>query len=620
MLFRSMTAVLGLAAIAASARAQCSNGPVTVFSAPPDGISSCTIIPVSDALGFKWDVAVTRSAAPQAVVYVLGQEGTRFGNVSVNPSQTETFLWIDGQNFQARPASVESATKIGDGSLRLAQMRISGNLGTGLPGQRALSVDDVLGMDIGGSVLGELFLANGDFESGLVHQNLSARVTLAGGTIVSLTVQGIIETPQHGPVPIACGGLAFLSTSSINANIDATFNSPIGVTSLLEAYDGPFRGSLRTGTIEKPHLGNGADFGLRIAGALDADITVLYNVLSPIVADSLAPGRTISIGISLFQSTEPFYAGRIRFASANSLGGQVIINAGADNPVHGSWVGPVLFGEDQNPLLTLSPVPHYTQTSNQIGGGSVGLVPYGLHQADCSPMNGTVANPAAVLVHTDLSVTGPTLRWYGPVQDASGRPASIQISMNGEWVSADKLFESTVNPAGDPYQARSVRFDPLENVPPVLGLYRIIRRPGGLSCAGTTATSAPDVDYFEYYFRLVPDCNGNGMVDPDEIGQQGASDCQSNGVLDCYEIFLAPYLDRDGLNGIDSCPPYYCSTDFDHDGHIRPADVALFVATWVQDLAQGTLNSDFDLNGVIQPADIALFISTWFAETGYCST
>jgi hypothetical protein len=52
--------------------------------------------------------------------------------------------------------------------------------------------------------------------------------------------------------------------------------------------------------------------------------------------------------------------------------------------------------------------------------------------------------------------------------------------------------------------------------------------------------------------------------------------------------------------------------DYDQNGRIEPADVALFVNTWFTSLQAGTLAGDFDHNGLIQPADVALFVNTWF--------
>lgn len=56
-----------------------------------------------------------------------------------------------------------------------------------------------------------------------------------------------------------------------------------------------------------------------------------------------------------------------------------------------------------------------------------------------------------------------------------------------------------------------------------------------------------------------------------------------------------------------------CPADFDHNGAVQPADVALFVSTWLQGLALFSLAADFDHDLQLTPADVALFINVWFA-------
>lgn len=65
-----------------------------------------------------------------------------------------------------------------------------------------------------------------------------------------------------------------------------------------------------------------------------------------------------------------------------------------------------------------------------------------------------------------------------------------------------------------------------------------------------------------------------------------------------------------------------CTVDADQNGSINPADISVFVQTWVQSAAQGTLAGDYDGNGLIEPADISLFVTRWFTAltTGTCTT
>lgn len=64
---------------------------------------------------------------------------------------------------------------------------------------------------------------------------------------------------------------------------------------------------------------------------------------------------------------------------------------------------------------------------------------------------------------------------------------------------------------------------------------------------------------------------------------------------------------------VEVAPPPSCPADFDQNGQVQPADVALFVSVWFTSVQNGTLAGDFDGNGATQPADVALFVSVWFA-------
>lgn len=54
--------------------------------------------------------------------------------------------------------------------------------------------------------------------------------------------------------------------------------------------------------------------------------------------------------------------------------------------------------------------------------------------------------------------------------------------------------------------------------------------------------------------------------------------------------------------------------DWDCNGQVQPADVALFVNQWLADLTAGTNRTDLDRNGAVEPADVAAFVSVWFGS------
>jgi hypothetical protein len=65
----------------------------------------------------------------------------------------------------------------------------------------------------------------------------------------------------------------------------------------------------------------------------------------------------------------------------------------------------------------------------------------------------------------------------------------------------------------------------------------------------------------------------------------------------------------------DSTPP--CPADWDRNGVIQPADIAVFVTDWFNSLQAGTLLGDFDRNGRVEPADIGVYVSEWFSALAH---
>jgi hypothetical protein len=100
------------------------------------------------------------------------------------------------------------------------------------------------------------------------------------------------------------------------------------------------------------------------------------------------------------------------------------------------------------------------------------------------------------------------------------------------------------------------------------------------------------------------DCNQNAVLDTCEGGASG-EDCNANGVLDSCEIALgAQDKDLDGV--LDDCE--YARGDFDLDGQINGADLAVLLSLWsVTNAPFGDLNGD----GMIGGADLAILLGNW---------
>lgn len=95
------------------------------------------------------------------------------------------------------------------------------------------------------------------------------------------------------------------------------------------------------------------------------------------------------------------------------------------------------------------------------GGGSVGLAPFRLHAADCTPPSGEGVTPAAAPTPS----TPALLRMYGPVVFA-GTPVSIErcradldASDEGNWVPFSSCFDTSA----DPTNANLIRLAPKDS-------------------------------------------------------------------------------------------------------------------------------------------------------------
>jgi len=207
--------------------------------------------------------------------------------------------------------------------------------------------------------------------------------------------------------------------------------------------------------------------------------------------------------------------------------------------------------------------PIYAIPSNDLGGGAIGLVPYRLYAPDCEPQHhndwnydADVANwPRCednVLINSRFNgpVTTPNgtlpqqsakIRFYGPVWTAAPLEAPVEeqpyqvfywISVEPIvfWADVTEAFTITLNRGSNGFDfSREVVVSHNNAMGPVAeGFYAVVfntqeREPEvqpryPLYCDGTTASPspAPRVNVngtVGYYFRLYPDCNGDGCID-----------------------------------------------------------------------------------------------------------
>lgn len=509
----------------------------------------------------------------------------------------------------ARVLWLGDVDQTGGGALRLT-IDIQGPLGVlgAPPHTNHVTIDDSTHLIVGGDILSDI-TARGTLPLVQASGKVLGNVVSTSGQIIELDAGNDIgeRGSDHNPMISCNGNVRRITASNIFASVNTRASGGPGNLQRLEAVSGDFVGSLSTSQLSASFSG---PTGVFVAGALDADITVGAHVFLPIQAASLAAGRTISIGGQLLDDANT--DGRISLG-ANGLHGQIVINAAGGAA---QWRGGISI--DGTTLIGV-PSPLYTQRSSDLGGGAIGVVGYGLYDSDCAPINNS---PSPILI-AGCSTFDPILvRWYGPVLQGTSQPVSIQMDDGaGNWLDASAMFSVEVNPAGAPAAARSIRIQASGHPIPLPGAYRVVQSAGGLLCGGTQGGAVREVAPFTYAFTLVADCNGNGLADPQEIlqaSQAGRSlDCNHNGCLDYCDIVTGFSRDDNGDGVPDECGPQGCRADWDQDGVLAPADIALFVQRWATDVNESNSDlwlADFDINNRIEPADIALFVSVWFAE------
>ncbi|MBX3359159.1 MAG: hypothetical protein KF745_12120 [Phycisphaeraceae bacterium] len=88
-----------------------------------------------------------------------------------------------------------------------------------------------------------------------------------------------------------------------------------------------------------------------------------------------------------------------------------------------------------------------------------------------------------------------------------------------------------------------------------------------------------------------------------------------------YTIRIGGVGSATGTGTITASCVAHCRADWDGNGVIDPADIAVYINDWSGSVGAGTLLGDFDNTGTVDPSDIAQFISQWLADlqSGNCS-
>ena len=232
------------------------------------------------------------------------------------------------------------------------------------------------------------------------------------------------------------------------------------------------------------------------------------------------------------------------------LPGRIIINA-AD--AGHAWASPVHLGSPIDEGFIQLNGPAYAQPPDQLGGGSVGVVPFRLHMSACEPVSGSV------VAADETDPVSATLRWYGPVAWPGGAPLLIERRPGdgGAWESAP-VGQFLFSPVADDPTALVV-----ESAASGLGFvpgweYRL--RPTGSLVGDLPLSPAVAMDdAWTIEVEDVTTCFGDVDGDADV------------GVTDLL-VLLACWGDVDG--------PLAHSSDLDADGSVGVLDLLAMIAAW----------------------------------------
>lgn len=280
---------------------------------------------------------------------------------------------------------------------------------------------DIFSVNAGGGVLGDILAESGSL-----------------GQIQSTGASGTIGTSSN-PISIrALNSIGLITSREVYADISGPSGNEFGPTfTHLQTSHGPFVGSIKAANFSSVSLNQTIyAAGIDVTGGdLDADITIAgdyvfdpnsnYRVDINVLSSGRATpaGRTITIGGGLYGSggEETPVAFDL---PAGGLEGQIIINAANEDP--DSWTAPIRVDgiKLDNARSQPDDAPYYDRLSSELGGGSVGLVPYHLHKTDCLPPH----SPTGL-----CDITLPLREWpdeseretiilrhYGPVFDSLG--------------------------------------------------------------------------------------------------------------------------------------------------------------------------------------------------------
>lgn len=447
------------------------------------------------------------------------------------------------------PSSVGSATAV--------EATAIGNFGSLPPG-----------LVVSGSVTGDIILANVspsgdnpqvsilDVGNGLTPGHLLASIEARGGAIDQIMVAGTIGDEEHLPHIAARLDIGQILASSIRADIIAGQEAGYGeevanIGSIItnaeaSGSSGDFVGAVVVNTIGSGLNGKTLSISenalkqLYVKGNLgdgETDTSLQFDAPISNPTFSASPVPVIFIGGSLFDNpSSGVYEINL---PADGLEGHVAINGGDES---GEW--------EEGAVVRVGSVeltePAYSTLPDEVGGGSVGVAPFGLYRTGCEPRASSVT-PLHISTTCTLEdpsciealscVTNPhhemVLRFTGPLVQEEEAFATGKLVIKRRSISSVPLawdhpsivdiasqFKMTYEIENNVGSVIRVRRDDNANLGAQFE-YRITPGASPPVCAGVLGS--PEVAAFTYQVSFYFDCS-EGLVELFDLNEDGVVD------------------------------------------------------------------------------------------------
>ncbi len=560
----------------------------------------CTEAYYNDVAPYLYDVEIYVFRTDDAFVHIYpGTVDDRIRDVTVN------YLGVDGGTPNVRlfingaigggagselqatnfPGNIRrirrGTTNAGDAGPRilLRNVRVAGSLGTSEADGISVDVNDIINLDIGGDLIGNVYAR--------AAGGTSTQPGPLAGAITSLTVRGSVlgNIESTGVIELldVKGNLGSTGNNYVRAYGNITTIQVGSVPAL------PNTGLLRSNVATKAGLGylsaastlgdiycrdlgvgTPGQKGIRVAGELGGRVLV--------AADYIASSSSlVSAGAIRSQLT---------FGAFNYIDTNGVLQP---QPQPFQWLGAVStsFGGGTRVLPTVPnpTTPAQEYNSGLIGGGAAGVFPFTVWRRDCSPpmIEGragmvTVANFMSGAANVVVSHNGPVARKNTAVGSAS--PVQVQYQ---NFATFPATWDNV--PMNQTVSSRSVTLSKVDGVVYQPGRYRVMSQNLKSVVAGTQhpAASFPnvaDVTYRESlaYEFILGGCVIGGNVNPADVAGAGYNGLYPDGIIDGNDFvafinaFSAGELLADIAGGTDPSSP--CGGA---DGTVDGSDFICFI-------------------------------------------